>query len=202
LAVFAAIGIALPALPWPWHLLIPLLTYAMIVAATQPLRRTMPRLSIGRIGGLPLAYAVLLTAIAVCVLITFHFIGRPNVYALRDTLPLPAVSSVFWAGVSISLVNAMLEETVFRGILWELVAQEWNNLIALATTSFLFGVGHLNGYPPGLLGASLAIVFGVLLGLLRWWAAGLGLCIACHVCADETIICLLVADGTLGGPPN
>ena len=59
--------------------------------------------------------------------------------------------------------------------------------VTLGVTAALFGLGHLHGYPPGPLGAVLAGLYGVALGLLRWWAGGLGLAVACHVSADATI---------------
>src|SRR5205085_590961 len=95
------------------------------------------------------------------------------------------------AGVCFSVVNAAIEEVIFRGILWEIVAKEWDQGAALAITSVLFGIGHLNGYPPGLLGAIMAGLFGIMLGGLRWWTGGLGLALVCHVIADATIFCIL-----------
>jgi membrane protease YdiL (CAAX protease family) len=67
--------------------------------------------------------------------------------------------------------------------------------IALAATTVLFALGHLHGYPPGPLGAVLAGIFGLALGLLRLWTGGLGLAIAVHVCVDATIFGLLSCSG-------
>ena len=41
----------------------------------------------------------------------------------------------------------------------------------------------------------LAGLFGLAMGLLRWWTGGLGLAIACHVCADATIFVILASAG-------
>src|ERR1700733_6478234 len=48
-------------------------------------------------------------------------------------------------------------------------------------------LGHLHGYPPGPLGAVLAGIFGMALGLLRLWTGGVGLTILVHICAGGTI---------------
>ncbi len=103
--------------------------------------------------------------------------------------------NLLFAGICFSAANATLEELIFRGLLWEAAAAEWNVGIALAATTILFGVGHLHGYPPGPLGAALAGIFGLALGLLRWWTGGLGLAIAVHVCADATIFGVLSWSG-------
>ena len=103
--------------------------------------------------------------------------------------------NIIFAGVCFSVVNAAIEEMIFRGILWELASEEWNQATALGVTAVLFGVGHLEGYPPGPIGAVMAGLYGVTLGTLRWWTGGLGLASVCHVGADATIFCILAETG-------
>jgi membrane protease YdiL (CAAX protease family) len=93
----------------------------------------------------------------------------------------------------------VLEELIFRGILWDVVADEWNEAAALGVTALLFGAVHLQGYPPGPLGALMAGLYGATLGALRWWTGGLGLATACHVGADATIFCILVGSKAFDG---
>jgi uncharacterized protein len=191
LAAISAVRVGFSPLSWPWHLLLPLLAYAAIVLAWPRLRRTAPRLVFGRLARWPLAAAVALSLTTSVVLVVFHALARPEVAELAAGLPVAAFGNLLFAGICFSVANAALEELVFRGVLWELVAAEWNGGVALGATTVLFGLGHLHGYPPGPLGAVLAGVFGLALGLLRWWTGGLGLAIAVHVCADATIFSLL-----------
>jgi membrane protease YdiL (CAAX protease family) len=195
LAAVAVVATTMPGCPWPWYLLLPLLLYAGIAWAVPPLRRTAPRLTIGRIGGAPLACAVALSGATAAVLVGFHLLARPQVTALAANLPIAAFANLALAGVCFSFLNAVLEELVFRGVLWEAVVKEWNATVALAVTAALFGLSHFHGYPPGLLGIVLASLYGVALGLLRWWAGGLGLAVACHISADATIFSLLLFSG-------
>jgi hypothetical protein len=117
--------------------------------------------------------------------------AKPDVSDLLAELPTTLFGNLLLAGVAFSTVNATLEELIFRGLLWEFIVAEWNSYAALGATTVLFGLGHLHGYPPGPLGAVLAGLFGLGLGLMRMWTGGLGLPIAVHICADATISGLL-----------
>jgi membrane protease YdiL (CAAX protease family) len=195
LAALGAVAVVLSPLGWPWYLLLPLLAYCAIVLAWPPLRRTVPRLAVGRVAGWPLAAAVGLCLATSSVLVAFQSLVHPEVANLAAGLPVAAFGNLLLAGFCFSVVNAVLEELIFRGLLWEVAAEEWNGGVALAATSAMFGLGHLHGYPPGPLGAVLAGIFGLALGLLRWWTGGLALAIAVHICADATIFGLLSWSG-------
>jgi hypothetical protein len=198
LAALGAIAVGFSPLGWPWYLLLPLLAYAVIVLAWPRLRRTAPRLAFGRMQGWPLAAAVALSVATSVALLMFQTLARPELAGLAAGLPVAAFGNLLIAGVCFSAANAALEEVIFRGLLWEVAAAEWNVRVALGATAVLFGLGHLHGYPPGPLGAVLAGIFGLALGLLRWWTGGLGLAIAVHVCADATIFGLLSRSGAFG----
>jgi uncharacterized protein len=196
-ATLIVVTAGFPSLPWPWYLVIPLLVYGGVVSAVGPLRRTLPKLVVGRLGGMPLACAAVLAVITTSVLMGFHALICPDVKDLAAKLPMRWFGNLLLAGVFFSVMNAAIEELIFRGILWEVVSDEWSNGVALCVTSLLFGLGHLRGYPPGLFGAILAAIYGITLGLLRWWTGGLGLGTACHVCADATIFYILAGTGAL-----
>ena len=187
--------IAMSPLRWPWYLVLPLLAYLMTVVAWPRLRRTAPRLALGRMVGWPLAVALVLAITTVVALLGFQALARPEVAGLAAGLPVAAFGSLLVAGVCFSTTNAVLEELIFRGVLWEATAAEWNRGVALGATTILFGLGHVHGYPPGPLGAVLAGVFGMALGLLRLWTGGLGLAILVHICADATIFTILFRSG-------
>ena len=177
---------------WPWFWLLPLVGYASLVLLIRPLRQSFSGVSLGRLDKVGILGALLLTGITSLVLLAYHALVSPDVTTLAASLPLSAFGNVAFAWMSFSIVNALLEELVFRGILFHAVAGEWGAAIAVGGTAVVFGLGHLQGYPPGPLGAVLAGVYGVVLGLLRWWTRGLALPIGCHVCADATIFGILV----------
>jgi membrane protease YdiL (CAAX protease family) len=198
IAALVAVALCQPSLAWPWYLLLPLAVYAGVVLALPLLRRTAPRLTVGRLTGAPLLSAVALSVVTSLVLLAYHTLARPDVTALAAGLPVAAFGSLALAGLCFSVTNATLEELIFRGVLYEAVVAERGAAVAVGVTAVLFGLGHMRGYPPGLPGAVLAGGYGVALGLLRWWTGGLGLAVAAHVCADATIFGLLVWAGAFG----
>lgn len=198
IAALALVFVVCPLLPWPWYLVLPLAVYSAIVAVCPPLRRTMPRIRVGRVGGAPLLAAIALAAVTALVLVTYDVLVRPDVAALAANLPAGAFGNIVLAGICFSIVNAVMEELIFRGVLYEALSAEWGVVMAITITTALFGLGHLGGYPPGPAGAVLAAGFGAAMGLLRWWTGGLGLAIACHIVADATIFLLLVSTLAFG----
>lgn len=192
LAMFL-LPLALPAMPRPGYWLLPLSLYAIVAFLIPPLRQNLPLLAVGRLGALPTVATLTLAAATAGVLLTYQQMARPNLTVLANRLPATMLGSVLLAGVVFSVANAVWEELVFRGVLFEATAADWGMVGAIGATTVLFGIGHLNGYPPGPLGAVLAGVFGLTLGLLRWWCGGLRLAVACHVVADAIIFWIVTS---------
>jgi membrane protease YdiL (CAAX protease family) len=192
--------LALSALPfvisavarWPWHLLVPLLAYAVITAVVPPLRRTLRWARIGRLDGPILGVSAALAVASSAVLVFFDYLVRPDVSRLLEHLPLGPALPMVLAGAFFSVVNALLEELYFRGVLFDAFASQLGERAALIVQALAFGVGHANGYPPGAVGVGLATLYGLLLGVLRLWSGGLGASFLAHVVADATIFALVV----------
>ncbi|HEV8063053.1 MAG TPA: CPBP family intramembrane glutamic endopeptidase [Gemmataceae bacterium] len=128
-------------------------------------------------------------------LVAYQSVAQPDVTSLETALSIRALGGVFLAGVIFSLLNATLEELIFRGVLYDAIEAEWGWRVAIGATAVLFGLGHLHGYPPGWPGTCLAGVYGVMLGALRAQTGGLVLPIIAHVAADATIYVILVRTG-------
>jgi membrane protease YdiL (CAAX protease family) len=195
LAALGVTALFLPATGWPWYLVMPLATYGAVVLLIPALRRTVPVPPAGRLTGPRILAAIVLSAATSGVLLAYQALVAPDVTGLGAYIPVAAFGSLALAWVCFTLVNAVLEELVFRGVLYEALTAEWGAAVAVAATALAFGLGHLHGYPPGPLGTVLAGLYGVALGLLRWWTGGLALPTACHACADATIFGILASAG-------
>ncbi len=146
----------------------------------------------GRLSSASIVATVAVMGLTVLALVLFHTIVNPDVHGYRTAIPFDALGGVIMAGVIFTIVNATLEELVFRGILFDALESQWGVWVTLIATAMLFGLGHLRGYPSGVVGACLAAVFGFAMGVLRLWSGGLILPIVAHMVADATIYAILV----------
>jgi uncharacterized protein len=134
-------------------------------------------------------------AVSVMVLISYDRLFRPDLRFLSRELPLNWPVHWMFACAVFSLVNAALEEAVFRGVLLDALVSQIGVFWAIFAQAAAFGVGHANGYPPGRAGMVLAGVYGVMLGALRMRSGGMLAPWVAHVCADATIFCIVIAAG-------
>ena len=131
------------------------------------------------------------------VLLGYYTQTQPDLRGIRAALPVEALGGVIMAGVVITIVNATLEELIFRGVLFDALQSQWGVWFTLIASSVLFGLGHLEGFPSGPVGACLAASFGFVMGVLRLWTGGLALPIIAHMGADATIYAILFHSGTV-----
>lgn len=196
--VLMAVAMLIPVLRrWPWIWIVPLAGYFLMLVFIPHLRRSMTWLRLGKVSGASVALTVGITMVTSLALVAFNTIAKPDLNSYRAALPFEKFGGVITAGVVFTIVNATLEELVFRGVLFDAIRSQWNLWVTLVATSVLFGLGHLHGFPPGLWGACLAAVFGFAVGVLRIWAGGLALPIVAHMGADATIYCILVRSGVI-----
>lgn len=193
---FVALTIAAFFIPvfriWPLLWLVPLAAYGALVAAVPPLRATFGPWRFGRIST-PTVMAMLIIVVGSCsVLVAFQLFKHPDLRAYRDLLPIATLGGGVMGCLLFSILNALLEELIFRGVLFDAVESQWGVWVAVAATAGLFGYGHMRGYPPGPLGALLAGIYGLCLGWLRVFSGGLGLPVIAHIAADATIFAIVV----------
>jgi len=179
---------------WPFFWLVPLVFYGAFVAAYSPLRRTFSRPRIGVLSRSNCVTAAAMTALTVAGIFAFQHFAQPDLQSYRAAMPFDSLGGRYGAWILFPLINATLEELVYRGILFDGIASQWNQHITILATGLLFGIGHLQGYPPGPTGAALATAFGIAMGILRTRSGGITLPIVAHIFADAAIYALLVRE--------
>jgi membrane protease YdiL (CAAX protease family) len=193
LIVFMAAVSAVPTLAaWPWIWLLPLIGYGFAVWLSPPLRASFRGWRFGRVNGLTVGATVTIAVLSSVALVTYHALARPEVSALARFFTVPRLGGLVAFGMLFAVLNALMEELIFRGVLFDAAESQWGNKIAVVATAVFFGYGHRHGYPPGAIGAVLAGVYGLCLGWLRVFSGGLGLPFLAHIAADATIFTLVV----------
>ena len=90
--------------------------------------------------------AIYFLAIIVCLFLCGHY--------RIVTVEFDVASQLSW--LSLFLLVGVVEEVIFRGILFRLITDKWNIAVGLTTSALLFGLAHL-GNPGATLWAALAI---------------------------------------------
>jgi uncharacterized protein len=198
LGLFGFCGLTHTTRGWPWFWLVPLVSYFFLVGLIPSLRRTLTRPQAGRItiGAIVATGAIAIVSSASLVL--YQIMMKADLRAIGAILPVRELGGIFIAGILFPLINATLEELIFRWILFDAIDSEWGWQTAVVATGVLFGLGHRSGYPPGTIGACLAAIYGMLLGLLRVQTGGLLLPVVAHIIADATIFGIWIHSGSVG----
>lgn len=91
-----------------------------------------------------------------------------------------------------TLLNAIVEETVFRGIIQTELSKIFTNSIAIFIQGILFAAFHYaGGFPNGVIGFGMTFIYAGALGIMRYKVKGLLAPIITHWFADLTIVIFL-----------
>lgn len=184
---------SLPALKtWPLFWLVSLTVHGVLLFSIKPLRQSFPKISFGNYNKKTISLALLISILSIVTLVGFYKVYQPDMSGYKNKLPINALGGVLLMGIIFPIVNAISEELVFRVILFEAIDAQAGKWIAALVTSIIFGYIHMEGYPPGNIGALLAGIYGFSLACLRIQSKGIGLVIIVHIIADITIYCLIV----------
>ncbi len=181
---------------WPLYFIAPLVAYAGLVASIGPLRRSVTWLRVGRLDRWTASAMVgIIVASSTTLVLWFHW-EKPSVQAYLERLPdlPPTPLAIVALGACFAVLNATLEEMIWRGVLMEGLCAELGPRAGLVVQAVAFGVMHYQGFPSGVPGVILASIFGAMLGWLRLRSQGLLAPILPHVCADATIFALIVLE--------
>lgn len=109
-----------------------------------------------------------------------------------DMLPEVPVTWILINGIGFALFNAIAEEYLARGMLWngleKIFSDKWSVILI---QSLVFSIFHLHGFPGGIIGMTMVFAWSVVLGIIRYRTKGLIAVILSHFMADMTIYFIL-----------
>jgi membrane protease YdiL (CAAX protease family) len=179
---------------WPLHLLVPLLVYAGGVGIVPALRRSMGWM---RVGKTTLPVVVLILATSICsgiALVGWVNLTDADIGHHMVQMPQWPVWVYPFAGIGFAILNAAMEEAVFRGIIMQALDRTLGEgPVSVGVQAVPFAAFHyLSGFPNGVVGMVLVLIYGVMLGGLRRLSGGLLAPLAAHVAADLVIFSILL----------
>lgn len=190
LAASVAVLFPIALVPWQATMAIALGIYALLVRLDPALAPAPGWRAAGRIPLLPTAVVAGVTPFA---LVGWLLVARPDLSdALRAYVPDLPLAALIAGAVAFALVNAVLEELIWRGVLSERLDALSSPAISIALTSLSFGVQHAHGVPRGAVGVVLAGTWAVMLAWLRRRTRGLAAPVIAHVVADATIAVIML----------
>ena len=187
LLVFAISGIALTGVPWQGVLFM-----AVLVAfAASRLDARFGSVRTER-GTVPVLFTVVCAAVTPVALLGWVRLLEPDLTHITRAIPELSSVALTLAGAGFALVNAALEEWVWRGLLQRDLSEQFGMRTALLLQALSFGSVHAHGFPSGPIGMALAAVWGLMLGALRVRAGGLLAPVLAHIVADATIALIVL----------
>jgi membrane protease YdiL (CAAX protease family) len=182
---------------WPLPGLVGVVVYLVsLVATRRDSGRRHSVLRFGRFTAAELWLVVGLVIASAVILLLFARSAPPRIGTGASFLVGLTPWSLAAVGVGFAIVNAFVEEVLFRGAVQHHLSRVLGSWPAVLVQALAFGVLHLNGYPYGVAGVALASLYGLSLGALRLRSGGLMAPLIAHVCADAVIFVLIVETAT------
>ena len=176
---------------WPTYLLVPILV-AIALAALRGFRRDLfAGVQPGRLGRGELGLIVLISATAAVALLRWVLLLEPDLSRFKAMLPSWPLLALFGAGTAFSVINAVLEEFVWRGVFQHWLGSIMSPPWAVTIQALSFGTVHYLGFPGGVAGAALATIYGAMLGALALRSGGLLAPLVAHIAADAVIFTIV-----------
>jgi uncharacterized protein len=118
---------------------------------------------------------------------------KPDLSDLYSFVPGNSKGALILVGIGFALLNAFVEESIYRGILWEAFGKIFNSVVVITLLqASIFALAHIHGFPRGASGVGLAFIYGLMLGVIRHRSKGLLAPIIVHFVADFAIYLILL----------
>ena len=152
--------------------LVTLLAYTLLYKYYE--KRNVDELSLRTLPGSLLSGALLGIGLQSLVILVIYLMGGYTVVSINPV-------SFILPGLLIAFTSGIMEEVLFRGVLFRIVSEKWGIVVALTVSAFLFGALHLKNPNSSWYSAiAIAIEAGILLGACYVYAGNLWLPIGVH----------------------
>jgi len=179
---------------WPLPIALALVSVLIIGKLLEFTRGEFDWIKRGDFGRRQIAIIAVVAAVSGISLVAWCVTVRPDISDLAGRVPRLHPILLIVTGLLFSLINAVCEEFIWRGIIFNALERTFlPSAGALFLQALSFGAAHVHGFPRGASGIVLASIFGYIMGCVRQQAKGLAAPIAAHFFADVVIYSILVS---------
>lgn len=179
---------------YPFSDLTFLLLYWFAVLLAPELRGSVGWLRPGKLDASVWALVVVTIVVPVIALILWvHFLS-PDLERYAAMVPNLPLWEIALYAVANAAFNALLEETIWRGVMLEALDSGLGaGICALVIQAVSFAAAHYRyGFPNGIVGSAMVFVFGMMLGVIRRKSKGILGCWLAHSVVDASIFIMIV----------
>jgi membrane protease YdiL (CAAX protease family) len=179
---------------YPFSDLTFVLLYVFVVLLIPQLRGSVGWLRTGKFDGKIRKWVTMTIVVPIIALMLWvHFLS-PNLGRYADKVPQFPFWVIILYTVANAAFNAALEETIWRGVMLEALDSALGpGVWALLIQAVSFGVAHYRyGFPNGIVGAAMAAIFGILLGIIRRKSKGILAGWLAHTFVDAATFIMIV----------
>lgn len=179
---------------WPLTLFAPLVIYHLIVFLVPPLRRSYDWLRFGRISKGIFILMLITVFVSTLALIGWYRFMKPDLNIYLGWIQDMPLALITFAGLGFALLNSVIEEFSFRGIIMDGMDSAFNiPVVSIIFQAGAFGMMHyVAGFPKGIIGVLMTFIYGILLGIICNRSKGMMSPVVTHFFADLTIFIILV----------
>ena len=178
---------------WPLPPLLAMLVYSAAVAGLPALGGRPRWLARGQLNREVVSLIAASLVLAAVGLVGWFAFTRPSYAELTGPLPHLPAPVLFVGMVGFCIVNALVEELVYRGVLLDALDGALGlGAVPIMLQAIAFGTMHAHGVPRGLTGMGLTTIYGLMMGGLRRRAKGMLAPWLAHAAADVVIGSILL----------
>ncbi len=174
-------------------LVIPIIVYFLMAQFVKPLKDEKLIPPVGEVNKISAIIGLVVVVVSSASLLLWYGLFNPDIAVFAEYFPKVELYKLMIGGLVFSVVNAIVEEVIYRGILFGGLLHLFDNVrTVIIIQAVIFGSIHYWGVPNGILGVVMAFIYGLFLGAIRNHAKGLLMPIVIHIFADITIFLILL----------
>jgi membrane protease YdiL (CAAX protease family) len=168
--------------------------YGMLARWSPWFRRAASWVKRGEIDARVVALSTGFVVLAGSALLFWFYLFKPNLKDIVEGfVPDVSLPLLICGAVAFAMVNALVEEIAYRGVLMEGLHRGTGSLaFAVVGQAVAFGTLHIHGFPRGVVGVGLAIIYGLMMGVLRIRSRGMLAPWLAHVLTDGIIFAIVL----------